>query len=306
MYATNHDFRLKAERNIHICAGSDDGETTLGGILIESKADGIICDSGKIDDGGYGEDSVSAGIYIKAPKSVIVHDSNYATYKSEKMHEVITKVFKSKSQTFVSSSKNSTLLAAKEGSSFLVLSNSADLIADRASAVYGSSAMIFSGENIPILWDSIDTPPDFSALKKVMTVFEKDSLLFSAEEFKCMFFSCRTSEQCGTIAGIEVDNKSKFFTINEPYWSLLYKLGYKYIKDIQTQPWTEFSINNSYPWPGKDAYIEKAKYLTISDPESANIQKDSKGTYIGKDRKEIKTTGSEITAKSFEDYIITK
>jgi hypothetical protein len=305
MYATNHDFRLKAERNIHICAGSDDGEAPLGGILIESKADGIICDSGKIEDGGYGEDSISAGIYLKAPKSAIVHDSKHATYKTKKIHEVITQLFKVKSKVFISNSEGSTLLAGKEGTSFLVLSNSAALTADNASIVYGSSAMVFNGGKIPILWDGEDSP-DLSALKKALTIFNKDSVLFSDEEFKCMFFSCRTSEQCDTIEGIEVDNKSKFFTINEPYWSLLYKLGYKYIKGVQTQPWTELPVNNSYPWPGKDAYIEKAKYLTVSDPGSANIQKDPKGTYIGKDRKEIKTTGSEITAKSFEDYIITK
>lgn len=65
--ATEKDIRLKAERNLHMLGGNDGQGTGEGGVLIESRSEGMTFD---FEEGG--EKSQSGGIIFRAPNSDVV------------------------------------------------------------------------------------------------------------------------------------------------------------------------------------------------------------------------------------------
>jgi hypothetical protein len=217
-------------------------------------------------------------------------------------------VLKIQSDSMLSSSKVQTIIASGDviDSSELILTPDISLlVSDGSSYVSGSvSAMIFNGDQVPGLWVDIEDPVNMSQFKSIYTFFSEDADIIKPDAFKSMFFSCRKSIECGTITGIEVDNKSEAFTINEPYWFTLHNLKYKGLSDLNPVGWVEKYINNAAPWPGKEAYESEKEttYLTLEKTE--NITGGSSGTYYSKDRDKIKNSGGKLSAKTFDNYMI--
>jgi hypothetical protein len=306
IFATKHDVRIKGDRNVHICGGSDSSDGD-GGVLIESLATSPMAISKGESGKNLGEQSVTSGIFFKAPESIISLDSMYIAQHSTEMIDIWgPKTIFISGETYIE--KSSGVSAILDDSAALIVSqSSAIMCASDGAIVAGGSAMIFNGGDIPVWWDGSGDSPASSIISELSEVAEslENSHIFNEEILEDIQFSCRTSYDCGTITGIEAEKKSPYYIINEPYWSILNKLGYTFIEDIKSQDWDEHTIRGEYPWPGKDAYDDTAKYLTLSKP--SNTTTDTKnGSYYSKDRAEISNTGGELKLESFKSYKIQK
>lgn len=282
--ATEHDVRIKGERNVQIVGGSDDNS---GGVLIESLANS--------DKNGYtragGEALRTAGIVLKAKDSRVFTYASVAHISASQSVDIETfvddktnsgEINLSALRVMVSGAQAVDVVVGTETSkspSVLALSDSGATLGGASVNLLGQASVGISKgskiiQNSDIVWgntiddtNAYDTNkpnfmlvPDRLQAVKWLKPFDPDA----REHIK---FTHRTSKEGGT--DIAIDAGMPAFVTYQPFWA--YWAGTpagKKVLGAKPVTWEEHAINGTYPWPGKETYEQAGAYVTLKGEEN--------------------------------------
>ena len=268
--ASNHDVRICGERNVQIAGGSKTG-SSAGGVLIESRS--RTPSPWKVSGTSVGEGVSSSGVVIKSPDSGILVDAEYVQTRGRKRVGIVTGEEEISGSvgistgTFSASSESAIVQSRKSG---LVVSEDSVVVAGNKSAVVasGSSTVLVQGTKIPVMiWvdSGIDvTGTLLDALKNMSDVLmdeEKAASPYPWSYVKEMYFSFRTSDQCGTGTGWEIGSLQTHFTMYEPYWAQSHSVldtlesvkPETYSEPVAPDEKDDEEPDRGVAWPGSDA-----------------------------------------------------
>jgi len=277
--ADNGCVHIQSKNVVEIAGGSDD---TDGGVLIESLSKGSYVNA----PAEAGDTAVVHGVVIKSEKAGVCL-SGENTYVNALKNVIVTGggTGDKRDGNVIIDGENTIITAAKtagmivETSSCLVTKDTALLgSSDGSALVAGHSAMIVNGDQIPILWDSMDEEVDLSKIKdfwdvlqdsNIVRPFDWDNLTDNA------VFSFRTSSELGTDRGLSPWQQNGF-KLYEPYWQVMKGMGVSTVVAEPVKPEAE-KVHKSMCWPGSKA-VESGKFVTVSagDLNVAGENADSK------------------------------
>lgn len=303
--ATDNDVRVKANTNLHMVAEGRDGG---GGVLIESKADGIVAFNGK------GEATNSKGIIFKAKDSEIYMQANTLHASGKKAIKIET--FDEDGENFgdiiiaakniYSNAKNNIMLTTGDETSLLLTSRQAILSANTAMIAGGNSLVLTRGAKAWIPFQEIDITSNPYETLKAGTENLYNSIQTSTawlapygpEARADIQFTYRSSNEYGTLSASEVYGASKF---------MVYQASWAYLASIKdpliggtVETWEGNSIEDTYPWPGKEA-CDGTAYVKLESESNINSK-----TGIAKKRAELKDTPGKLIKYSFDEYEVMK
>ena len=250
MSSEEGDTRIHAKKLVNVCGGTDQ---SVGGVLIESLGTTVV-DAGP----KAGRSAILAGVVIKCEEGGVSLDGKN-TYVTGLDNVFITggpNGGTREGNIFIDG-KNTIMTGADlvagivETSSFLSTKDVSLLVSPGTSFVWGGSAMIMNGDEVPILWDSAGSPPDLSDLKEAWTLLQ-DSEIIEPYDWDNIVanacFSFRTATQARTNIGIEPWQPNDSFTLYEPYWQVMHDVGDPLAVGSPYHPKAE-SVHGSKCWP---------------------------------------------------------
>lgn len=303
--ATDGDVLLKAERNMKIVAGSDDGKS--GGIMLES----LSKSSGSVSKEDSGSNASINGIILKAADSTVVASGKSTLLHGKSSLSIVTGEKDDEREGQVSIASGQVLLSGGNsirgycGESFFSVSKTQFLGFGSSSALLMSQNSIgmFKGKKAGTpIWTDLKEDPTVEPAKQAQDTFERLQGVASFGAYpptaiEKLVTSLRTTDQYGTTRGLELTTPAPQFTLYEPYWHSLKAAGYPLLSSVSTDTWEEHPVHGGMPWPGKDAY-ESGKYAELS---SAGNLKDG----VSVKRSEVKDS-AEVELKDLKDYPVLK
>ena len=255
--ATENDVRIKAEKNLQLYSSD-------GGILVESNSP----ERGQAYKDAEGEQVISSGIVLKAKKSRIFMWAD--TIHLGFVTSLLLEAYKS--------SVGAIYLLANSINGFAtqqinMVTSMAGMLLNKVDGIlFGNGAYVFGNTNAgmfkstkfyaPFQMTDVDMNP-YSQVQNQTSEFydkiwsdgESDDILgnYTIEYREDIMFKFRNDEQYGTLSSTEVYEGGTKFLIYETSWSCLKQNGSKFIEGT-IEKWTEKDVNNTWPWPGKDAY----------------------------------------------------
>lgn len=278
------DARVHARKLLTMAGGTD---KTSGGVLIESLAKGPAVaappQAGQTAViGGVVVRSKEAGVLISGKNAYVNGEDNVLVWGGPDGGEREGNVLIN-GKVVVATGKDLVAGICKE-SSFLATEDAALLLSNGSSVVYGDSAMIINGDQIPILWSGSVTPPDLSQLKEIWKFLQNSEITEPYDWDNVVenaLFSFRTAVQAKTNEGIEPFEPNKTFTLYEPYWQVMQDTGDPMSGQLKTDPHTPKveSVHGSKCWPYKGP-IDDGNFCVYAD---GNVEEG-----LSKNRDELK------------------
>ena len=285
--------RVQSNNLVEIVGGSDDGG---GGVLIESIAEGKMMNAKK--DGG--DEASIYGVVIRSEKSG-VSVAGKDTYITGHKHVFVTggpdgperdgDIYIDGKNVVATAKKN---FVATSGPSCLFVNKKTALVyGQRTGAVVGRTAMIFNGKKVPAIWVPIKKKPeiDLSDLSEMLQTSDIIMPYTWDEQVEKALFTFRTSEQGGTMSGVEPWQPNEKFTMYEPHWQIMVSNGGLVKEKPVDQKYA--TVHGSKPWPYMPALDEG---IVKKLEEFTNIENG-----YSKKRDELEKT-SKISEKPFSEY----
>lgn len=285
--ATEKDVRIKAEGNLHQYAGK--------GILLEAAG---TSGSHGMAKGVVGEQVNGSGIVLKADKSrifahgKIVHLAGKQAIFSETVEDD-GMIIQSCRQYMVASDTNLQMTAP--GTGLILTTGFAAVIGTQAWLLAESGAGVIKGSKfaVPLTWADIGQPvhtqisgqlaPTYNMVRNDVDWLKP----YEPAARTDIAFTYRNEQQYGT---------NKDFTMYESLWAYRARKGDSVIE--KAEPWKEKKLNDTWPWPGEQAYTGSGVYYQLK--QETNIEDAATG--VPKARKERKETGGGFTGLSFQQY----
>lgn len=316
--SADKDVRVNAYKNVQVLAGVDDDHP--GGITLEARGTagpwgGVSLAS--LDPTSGGETLGSSGILLKSHEGTVVTDAKDVILKSTKQTSLVSgdgKIAGGEGSIRLSADDvhalgKSVNLLSEDGA--LVLGETAILAAGSVVVCGDKSASVFQGMDmmIPLMWASgdknvaADTLESLDPLVQLMRDEAKVAVGYTSEQLENMSFQFRSSAECGTSTGWELNGPSKF-TLYQPFWTqvaskfeTLRGVGLKSFDDHEDL-WTEKTGN---PWPGRDAVVNKqAKYAKLEKGAPQNLDKNG----LNNSRKLVMASSPVVEQDLFPGYQI--
>ena len=321
--ATEHDVRLKAERNMAVVAGSDGN--SKGGVLIESKGTG----SGSWDTDGEARDS--RGIVLKSADQMVATAKTLSLSGTSKIKidtlapatedggDLVDtgSIAISTAKLDMVAKRRIQLQAGnpeetdnKEQSALMLTKSGASIVTPHCSVVTQSGIGIFKGtQYAPLLW--FDIGRDFySMFAEPLSImyknYKKAGWLnpFAPKKREDLNSTFRTNTEDGTLDGTELYKAPNFYVYEAP-WLHLKRNRHPLLPKGSVEKWREKAVGGTYPWPGDAG----SNYVVLT--QEVYILPDEGAVGIAKPRKEILSESgsknSEMEVKSFHtDYEVLK
>ena len=310
--ARDRDVRIKANVNLHMVSEGRSGQDAPagGGVLIES-----LATSDQQDYSQPGEQTVSRGIVLRATKSRVLADAKIVhltagqqivgetfdreTGKNDGQIKWVTK--------FMDLNATDGIVAGVgKDTGLVLLKSSATLGAKSANLAGGTSVSVTKGTKVWIPY-RVEEANSTVYQNLQTTATDRDTELqtdawlapMTPTERRKIKFTYRSSDEYGTVQATEITLGTKFY-VYEPSWALLARFGAR-ATPVKVEEWQEFDIEDTYSWPGKEAYDGQA-YVRMT--EEVNIGDPTVGT--PKARKELKSKPGSLELKSFHQYEVAK
>jgi hypothetical protein len=302
--ATNHDVRIKAERNMQVVAGSDDG--SAGGILLESRSKSAGPWSGE------GEAAQSSGIILKAPDSGIfasgskvrLNAPNRLTLDGFDKEGANKGVLQISTERIMAATTQGITLGCEDTSALLVSRAGTLAVGPYAMLVGARAAYVVRGDKVLAgTWGTLEKnlyDPIQEELERLSDLLaDGESGMYAPyypSDLETIRFTFRSSAEYGTVKGTEIGSDT--FAVYQAPWAYLSQHSAALLKDVKIDRWVERSVADTYPWPGadsrSDSYVQMESESNI-DPETGLPQK-------GK----LKDSGGTLTPGSFDEYEVAK
>ena len=302
--ATDNDVTIKAERSMKLVAGSDDGKG--GGIMLESLSES----NGSMSKKDSGMNASINGIILKAAKSSVVVSGESSLLHAKKNLSVVTGEEDEKRDGQINIAGGQVLLSGQDGIRGYCDESYFSLSKTQFIGFGGSSATLMAQSGVSLIkgkqagvpiWTDLKEDPTTEQAKQAKDAFEtlqgvNSFGAYPPDKLEELVTSLRSSDQCGTMTGTEIQPAPQF-TFYEPYWYALKQSGNPILENVKTDTWEEHPVHGQMPWPGKDAY-KSGKYAELSKP--VNL-KDG----VSVDRSEVKDS-VDVELKSLKDYPVLK
>lgn len=303
--ATDKDVRVKAEANLHMLA---EGRNGRGGILLESRADG----EGVAFEGLKGEDVMSRGIILKAAESSIFSQARTIHSSAERYHKIETfgenedndgSIFLSAKRIYSHAKRQQVFVTDK--TTGLIIGRNSTIVAGRTAALVGGRSVAIIRDSkvwiplmeVPIIIDFyLELKPFFEQLHDWLqeTPWLAPFLPDARDEIE---FTYRTSKQYNTMEASEVHEASQF-RVYQASWAYLKSVGFHTLKELTTDKWVEYDIEETWPWPGEAHYGGGSAYVKLDD--EINIEDKVYG--IPKIRKAVTENVGSFSEHDFNEY----
>ena len=267
--------RIHSPMMVAIAGGTD---KTDGGVLIESLSKSPSLNAGK----DAGDGAMVGGVVIRSEKSDVAIMGSRAHVVGKEAAFVTGggdgdnrdgDVYIAGKTVAVSAGEN--LAAVVGGNGLLIGKEAAVLHAKRNGFLHSDiSAMAISGRKVPVMWDGDAKPTQLTEVcetvgealqdTKSEEPFTWDNVSEKAE------FTFRKSKDCGTDRGTEPWKPNPQYTVYEPYWQTMRKVGDRMAvgeEPVKPQPG---EVNGTKCWPGKEAF-SSGKFKSLSG--TGNLEK---------------------------------
>lgn len=275
--ATDHDVRMRAHRNLHL--------SSEAGVLLETTAESD--DAGTWDKPG--EDVQHRGLLIRAPKSRVFIEGR-TLHLSAVKNMILESLDKAASVLTIRLARvrvaTTEFMVETGGRSMLYLDRGIAGLAARTVGLFSAAGVVLTrGNKVAVIphWADAGLDPYAqwadTAQQVHGTTYDADAWLgsyASAAVRALMRFTYRTLAQYGT------DNA---FYFPFGYWVYVWKtrLGRR------VQEWTERTIEDTAPWPGKEHYdgtpgreLEEEQNIDATGLEKPRTSRQPKHGTIGK------------------------
>jgi len=269
--ATDHDVRIKGDRNVQILA--EGRKSKLGGILIESRSPRAGLGSGTYG----GENAALGGIVIKAKDSAIAITSPITRIHGSRVLSLdgrpdmsptaeCTGVLQIGVNMMLASAKQIGLTAG-QNSALVLTRNYAILSGPAAYLIAGRRAAVTEGAKawIPKYKVDITGQLPYPQIQRFATdmwtnyqIAEDWLNPFAPTVVKDFTFSYRTTDQYGTVRASEVYGATAF-RVYQASWAAMKSSGSMFIQGQKTA-WMDYPINGEYAWPGAGPYAGQPYY----------------------------------------------
>jgi hypothetical protein len=263
--ATDHDVRLKAERNLHLYSEKS--------ILLQSNADG----DGGVWDGVKGEEIYHAGVAIQAKKSrVFLHGK---TVHLAGIGQIIMETLDTARGAVITATKRvlslfKTMWNISENGGMQVIARQHYIVGKSVATIGQTSNVMIKGQKIAVIapWadmkDSLYDTFRQTADPLVQLYLNDTAWLgsYTPPGREKLQFTYRTSRQMGTEDGQPLAPPARKFKVYEPFWAYMLDagMGPSWLRG-GTETWTERPVADTYAWPGEAWYTGGTPLRRLTD-----------------------------------------
>ena len=253
--ATDHDVRLKAERNLHLYSEKS--------ILLQSNATG---DSHNMSADVKGEDQSHGGIILQAKQSrVFLHGK---TVHLAGIQQIILETLDTVRGAVITATKRvlavfKNMWNIAEQGGMQIIGRQHYIIGQSVGTIGQRSNLMIKGKQIAVITPWADMQEDLyesmrnTADPLVETYLNNTDWLgsYKPTEREKIDFTYRTSQQYGTTDGQPLAPPQRQFKLYEPFWAYMIDqgMGPAWLRG-SLEDWTERKVHDTYPWPGEAHY----------------------------------------------------
>lgn len=292
LVSSSGDIKIKSERNTHVYSHK-------AGVVLQSDATGVGVHG--FQDGPDGDTDQSQGIILKSKGQVValgdrrvhlISDESLLLDAGEKgsVITVARQVLTAAKTNVVTLTPRAAYL--QTGNSSILAGNTTMMLASRQ-AVVTEGVKIWTPEKADLeenIGEKLlnDLKPTYKQLYEDMEAWQGE---FSKDKRVKIKFRFRSSKSYGVSPG-------KPF-IYQSFWQYCQLAGSKLVPG-SSKPWVEPEVNNTKPWPGKEA-ASALGYVTLSKETNLNT-----ATRVEVSRDEAKNKSAELQAKTFDKFTVTR